>query len=146
MPRTSTRFNIEKLNESDVQKHGGSKHVGFKQHGSDVKIGVHMVQVQKRVWFEVKLQGAQRNRKVELRLDDEKRVTHFKVFYDDNGKVAKLYFETNKRKSKTMGTPSAWLLHPHEADIEPGCFDGLFGYIGLDGKPNSYERLVAMEN
>ncbi|GKE11623.1 hypothetical protein Tco_1415174 [Tanacetum coccineum] len=56
MPRTSTRFNIEKLDENDVQKHGGSKHVGFKQHGSDVKIGVHMVQVQKRVWFEVKLQ------------------------------------------------------------------------------------------
>ncbi|GKE40906.1 hypothetical protein Tco_1464311 [Tanacetum coccineum] len=81
MPRTSTRFNIEKLNESDVQKHGGSKHVGFKQHGSDVKIGVHMVQVQKRVWFEVKLQGAQRNRKVEVIQDsnDDVRVTQRKL-------------------------------------------------------------------
>nr|GEV38347.1 copia protein [Tanacetum cinerariifolium] len=69
-----------------------------------------------------------------LRLDDEKHVTHFKVFYCDKGKVAKLYCETNKRKPKTMGTPSAWLLYPHEADIETGCFDGLFGYIGKANK------------
>nr|GEX18019.1 zinc finger, CCHC-type [Tanacetum cinerariifolium] len=38
-----------------VQKHGGSKQVGLKQ------LGAHGVQVEKRVWFEMKLQGAQRN-------------------------------------------------------------------------------------
>ncbi|GKA43077.1 hypothetical protein Tco_0735737 [Tanacetum coccineum] len=65
-----------------VQKHGGSKQVGFKQLGSkqvgfkqlgnkqvefkqlgpSVKTGVHGVQVKKCVWFEVELQGAQGDR------------------------------------------------------------------------------------
>nr|GEV13607.1 zinc finger, CCHC-type [Tanacetum cinerariifolium] len=52
-----------------VQNHGdskqigfkqlGSKQVGFKQLGPCVEIGVHGVQIEKRVWLEVKLQGAQ---------------------------------------------------------------------------------------
>nr|GEY69040.1 zinc finger, CCHC-type [Tanacetum cinerariifolium] len=66
-----------------VQKHRGSKQVGFKQPsskqvwfkqlghkqvefkqlGPDVKTGVHGVKVEKRVWFEVELQGAQGNHK-----------------------------------------------------------------------------------
>nr|GEW68345.1 zinc finger, CCHC-type [Tanacetum cinerariifolium] len=69
-----------------VQKHGGSKQVrlkqlgykqvgfkqlghkqvGFKQLGPGIKTGVYGVQVKKRVWFEVKLQGAQRDREAEV--------------------------------------------------------------------------------
>ncbi|GKC97205.1 hypothetical protein Tco_1167480 [Tanacetum coccineum] len=69
-----------------VQKHGGSKQVGFKQLGSKqvgfkqlgikqvgfkqlgsgVETGVHEVQDEKYVWFEVKLQGAQGDRKAEI--------------------------------------------------------------------------------
>ncbi|GKE90151.1 hypothetical protein Tco_1567626 [Tanacetum coccineum] len=41
-----------------VQKHG----VEFKQLGPGVKTGVHGVQVEKHVWFEVELQGAQGDR------------------------------------------------------------------------------------
>ncbi|GJS94637.1 hypothetical protein Tco_0801605 [Tanacetum coccineum] len=39
----NTRLNIEKLDEYIVQKHGGSKQVGFKQLGPRVEIGVHGV-------------------------------------------------------------------------------------------------------
>ncbi|GKB23390.1 zinc finger, CCHC-type containing protein [Tanacetum coccineum] len=68
-----------------VQKHGGSKQVGLKQPGSKqvgfkqlghkqvgfkqlgpgIETGVHRVQVEKRVWFEVELQGAQGDREAE---------------------------------------------------------------------------------
>ncbi|GJS11328.1 hypothetical protein Tco_0368124 [Tanacetum coccineum] len=70
-----------------VQKHGGSKQVGlkqlgskqvgfkqlghkqvgFKQLGPGVETGVHGVQDEKRVWFEVELQGAQGDREAEER-------------------------------------------------------------------------------
>ncbi|GKC30759.1 zinc finger, CCHC-type containing protein [Tanacetum coccineum] len=40
----------------------GSKQVGFKQLGLSVETGVQGVQVEKRVWFEVELRGAQRDR------------------------------------------------------------------------------------
>ncbi|GJR34596.1 hypothetical protein Tco_1210280 [Tanacetum coccineum] len=60
MASSITRFDIDKLDGNIVQKHGGSKQVGFKQ------LGVHGVQVEKRVWFEVELQGAHRNRKAEV--------------------------------------------------------------------------------
>ncbi|GJR35849.1 hypothetical protein Tco_1211533 [Tanacetum coccineum] len=33
MARMNTRFNIKKLDENIIQKHGGSKQVGFKQLG-----------------------------------------------------------------------------------------------------------------
>ncbi|GKC99032.1 hypothetical protein Tco_1169307, partial [Tanacetum coccineum] len=79
-------LNIEKLDGSIVQKHGGSKQVGlkqlgskqvgfkqlghkqvgFKQLGPGVETGVHRVQVEKRVWFEVELQGAQGDRKAKV--------------------------------------------------------------------------------
>ncbi|GJY68891.1 zinc finger, CCHC-type containing protein [Tanacetum coccineum] len=59
-----------------VQKHGGPKQVGFKQLGHKqvefkqlgpgVKTGVHGVQDEKRVWFEVKLRGSQGNREAEV--------------------------------------------------------------------------------
>ncbi|GKC77889.1 hypothetical protein Tco_1128663 [Tanacetum coccineum] len=73
-----TRFDIEKLDENIVQNHGGSKQVwfkqlghkqvGFKQLGPGVETGVHRVQGEKRVWFEVELQGAQGDRKPEVHL------------------------------------------------------------------------------
>ncbi|GKC22664.1 zinc finger, CCHC-type containing protein [Tanacetum coccineum] len=60
----------------DVQKHGGSKQVGFKQLGhkqvgfkqlgSGIETRVYGVQIDKRVWFEVKLQGAQGDREAEV--------------------------------------------------------------------------------
>nr|GEY76730.1 hypothetical protein [Tanacetum cinerariifolium] len=79
------RLNIKKLNGNILQKHGGSKQVGlkqlgykqvgfkqlgvkqvgFKQLGSGVKTGFHGVHDEKRVWFEVELQGAQGDRKAE---------------------------------------------------------------------------------
>nr|GEW17480.1 hypothetical protein [Tanacetum cinerariifolium] len=61
MSSSITRFDIEKQNGNIVQKHGGSKYVGFKQLGPYVETGFHGVQDEKRVWFEVELQGAQGN-------------------------------------------------------------------------------------
>nr|GEW34830.1 retrovirus-related Pol polyprotein from transposon TNT 1-94 [Tanacetum cinerariifolium] len=69
-----------------VRKHGGSKQVGlkklgskqvgfkklchkqvgFKQLGPGVETGVHRVQDEKRLWFEVELQRAQRDREAEV--------------------------------------------------------------------------------
>ncbi|GJZ46882.1 hypothetical protein Tco_0600714 [Tanacetum coccineum] len=62
MASMNTRLNIEKLDGNIVQKHGGSKQVGFKQLGSGVETGVHRVHDEKHVWFEVELQGAQGDR------------------------------------------------------------------------------------
>ncbi|GKE00345.1 hypothetical protein Tco_1388328, partial [Tanacetum coccineum] len=53
MASMNTRLNIRKLNGNIVQKHEGSKQVGFKQLGPCVKTGVHGVHVQKCLWFEV---------------------------------------------------------------------------------------------
>ncbi|GJS16175.1 hypothetical protein Tco_0410647 [Tanacetum coccineum] len=58
----NTRLIIKKLDRNIVQKHGGSKQVGFKQLGLGVEIGVHRVHDEKRIWFEVELHGAQRDR------------------------------------------------------------------------------------
>ena len=65
-----------KVTTFGVQKHGGSKpvgfkqlgdkQVGFKQLGPGIKTGVHGVQVDEHVWFEVELQGAQENREAEV--------------------------------------------------------------------------------
>ncbi|GKC77369.1 hypothetical protein Tco_1128143, partial [Tanacetum coccineum] len=41
MASMNTRINIEKLDGNIVQKHGGSKQVGFKQLGPGVETGVH---------------------------------------------------------------------------------------------------------
>ncbi|GKD92707.1 hypothetical protein Tco_1372544 [Tanacetum coccineum] len=62
MASMNTRLNIKKLDGNIVQKHGGSKQVGFKQLGPGVETGVHGVHDEKRIWFEVELQGAQRDR------------------------------------------------------------------------------------
>nr|GFA32272.1 hypothetical protein [Tanacetum cinerariifolium] len=80
MASMNTRFNIEKLDGNIVQKHKGSKQVWFKQLGLDVETGVHGVHDEKRVWFEVELQGAQEDREAEIfqnRLVDETNVTLF---------------------------------------------------------------------
>nr|GEY09253.1 transcription factor MYB39 [Tanacetum cinerariifolium] len=65
MASINTRLNIEKLDGNIVKKHGGSKQFGFKQLGPGVETGVHEVHDEKHVWFEVELQGAQGDRKVE---------------------------------------------------------------------------------
>nr|GEU63583.1 zinc finger, CCHC-type [Tanacetum cinerariifolium] len=62
----NTRLNIKKLDGNIVQKHRGSKQVGFKQLSPGVETGVHGVHDEKNVWFEVKLQGAQRDHKAEV--------------------------------------------------------------------------------
>nr|GEX85973.1 zinc finger, CCHC-type [Tanacetum cinerariifolium] len=62
MASINTRLNIKKLDGNIKQKHGGSKQVGFKQFGPGLETGVHD---EKSVWFEVKLQGAQRDREAE---------------------------------------------------------------------------------
>ncbi|GJZ21984.1 zinc finger, CCHC-type containing protein [Tanacetum coccineum] len=49
-----------------VQNYRDSKQVGFKQLGPSVVTVVHEVQDEKRVWFEVELQGAQEDRKAEV--------------------------------------------------------------------------------
>ncbi|GKC66046.1 hypothetical protein Tco_1098644 [Tanacetum coccineum] len=84
MASSITRFDIDKLDRNIVQKHGGSKKVGFKQ------LGVHGVQVEKHVWFEVELQGAHRNREVEV----------FQVSNDDVV-VAQRRLEDKQLKEKT---------------------------------------------
>nr|GEY51115.1 hypothetical protein [Tanacetum cinerariifolium] len=66
MANMNTRLNIEKLDGNIVQKHGGSKQVGFKQLGPGVETEVHIVHDEKRVWFEVELQRAQEDREVEV--------------------------------------------------------------------------------
>ncbi|GJR42384.1 hypothetical protein Tco_1310487 [Tanacetum coccineum] len=61
MASTNTRLNIKKLNGNIVQKLGGSKQIGFKQLDLGVETEVHGVPDEKHVWFEVELQGAQRD-------------------------------------------------------------------------------------
>ncbi|GKA30491.1 hypothetical protein Tco_0716796, partial [Tanacetum coccineum] len=93
-----------------LQKHGGSKQVGlkqlgskqvgfkqlgvkqvvFKQLGPGVETGVHEVQDEKRVWFEVELQRAQRNRETE----------DFRVSNDDAA-VAQRRLEDKQPEEKT---------------------------------------------
>ncbi|GJW39190.1 hypothetical protein Tco_0344947 [Tanacetum coccineum] len=60
MSSMNTRLNIKKLDGNSVEKHRGSKQVGLKKLGRDVKTGVHGVHVQS-VWFEVELHGGQKN-------------------------------------------------------------------------------------
>ncbi|GJS38829.1 zinc finger, CCHC-type containing protein [Tanacetum coccineum] len=103
-----------KVTTFGVQKHGGPKQVvfkqlghkqaGFKQLGPDVEIGgpistatkcvkpyeIHGVQVEKRVWFEVELQGAQGDREAEV----------FQVSNDDAA-VAQRRLEDKQLEEKT---------------------------------------------
>ncbi|GJS23562.1 hypothetical protein Tco_0452194 [Tanacetum coccineum] len=90
MASLNTRLNIEKLDENIVQKHGGLKQVGFKQLGPGVETGVHRVHDEKRVWFEVELQGAQGDREAEV----------FQVSNDDTA-VAQRWLEDKQPEEKT---------------------------------------------
>ncbi|GJR46051.1 hypothetical protein Tco_1314154 [Tanacetum coccineum] len=61
------KVRLKQLGSKEVEfKQLGHKQVGFKQLGHGVETGVHRVQVDKRVWFEVELQGAQENREAEI--------------------------------------------------------------------------------
>ncbi|GJT30304.1 hypothetical protein Tco_0910579 [Tanacetum coccineum] len=106
----NTRLNIEKFDKNIVQKHGGSKQVGlkqlgskqvgfkqlghkqvgFKQLGPSVETGFHRVQDEKRVWFEVELQGAQGDCEAEV----------FQVSNDDTA-VAQRRLEDKQLEEKT---------------------------------------------
>ncbi|GJV91428.1 hypothetical protein Tco_1539241 [Tanacetum coccineum] len=90
MASMNTRLNIKKLDGNIVQKHGGSKQVGFKQLGPGIETGVHGVHDEKRVWFEVELQGAQRDREAEV----------FQVSNDDTA-VAQRRLEDKQPEEKT---------------------------------------------
>ncbi|GKD32940.1 hypothetical protein Tco_1248449 [Tanacetum coccineum] len=90
MASMNTRLNIENLDWNIVQKHGDSKQVGFKQLGPGVETGVHGVYDEKRVWFEVELQGAQGDREAEV----------FQVSNDDTT-VAQRRLEDKQPEEKT---------------------------------------------
>ncbi|GKA82065.1 hypothetical protein Tco_0788813 [Tanacetum coccineum] len=90
MASMNTRLNIEKLDGNIVQKHGGSKQVGFKQLGPGVETGFHGVQDEKRVWFEAELQGAQRDHEAEV----------FQVSNDDTA-VTQRRLEDKQPEEKT---------------------------------------------
>nr|GEV28573.1 hypothetical protein [Tanacetum cinerariifolium] len=66
MASMDTRINIEKLDGNIIQNHEGSKQVGFKQLGPNVKIGVHEVHDEKHVWFEVEMHEAQGDHEAEV--------------------------------------------------------------------------------
>ncbi|GJZ34448.1 hypothetical protein Tco_0580265 [Tanacetum coccineum] len=63
----SKQVGLKQLGSKQVRfKQLGHKQVGFKQLGPGVETGVHEVQVRKRIWFEVELQEAQRNREAKV--------------------------------------------------------------------------------
>ncbi|GJZ00342.1 hypothetical protein Tco_0517771 [Tanacetum coccineum] len=68
----------------------GHKQVGFKQLGLGVETRFHGVQDEKRVWFEVELQGAQGDREAEV----------FQVSNDDTA-VAERRLEDKQPEEKT---------------------------------------------
>nr|GEY00211.1 retrovirus-related Pol polyprotein from transposon TNT 1-94 [Tanacetum cinerariifolium] len=72
----------------------GSKQVGFKQLGPGVETGFHGVQNEKHVWFEVELQGAQRDREVEV----------FQVINDDTAVAQRRARLAKKNELKARGT------------------------------------------
>nr|GEY10336.1 hypothetical protein [Tanacetum cinerariifolium] len=85
-------YNLEvKVMTFGVQKH----EVGFKQLGPGVETDVHKVHDEKRVWFEVELQGAQGDREAEV----------FQVS-NDEATVAQRRLEDKKLKETTNMT--AW--------------------------------------
>nr|GEX77528.1 zinc finger, CCHC-type [Tanacetum cinerariifolium] len=80
----------QKLDGNILQKHEGSKQVGFKQLGPGVETGFHGVHDEKHVWFEVKLQGAQGDREAEV----------FQVSNNDTA-MAQRWLEDKKPEEKT---------------------------------------------
>ncbi|GKA26872.1 hypothetical protein Tco_0712981 [Tanacetum coccineum] len=106
MASMNTRLNIKKLDGNIVQKHGGSKQVGFKQLSPGVETRVHGVHDEKRVWFEVKLQGAQGDREAEV----------FQVSNDDTA-VAQRRLEDKQPEDKTN---TDCLVNEQEKEYQTG--------------------------
>ncbi|GJX97643.1 hypothetical protein Tco_0353441 [Tanacetum coccineum] len=117
MASMNTRLNIEKLDGNIVQNHGGSKQVGFKQLGLGVKTGVHGVHDEKRVWFEVELQGAQGDRKAESSLS--------KVFWADDTTMSTYLVTRSPSSAIGFKTPIdmlgffCWLASIKQGMLEP---------------------------
>ncbi|GJX30372.1 hypothetical protein Tco_0238451 [Tanacetum coccineum] len=89
--RSSKQVRLKQLGSKQVGlKQLGHKKVGFKQLGHGVKKGVHEVQVEKHVWFEVELHGAQGDREAEI----------FQVSNDDVA-VAQSWLEDKQLEEKT---------------------------------------------
>ncbi|GKC87631.1 zinc finger, CCHC-type containing protein, partial [Tanacetum coccineum] len=87
----SKQVRLKQLGSKQVGfKQLGHKQVGFKQLGPGVETGIQGVHVDKRVWFEVQLQGAQGNRKAEV----------FQVSNDDAA-VAQRRLEDKQLEEKT---------------------------------------------
>ncbi|GKC06573.1 hypothetical protein Tco_0998183 [Tanacetum coccineum] len=87
----SKQVGLKQLGSKQVGfKQLGHKQVGFKQLGPGVETGVHGVQDEKRVWFEVELQGAQGDREAEV----------FQVSNDDAA-VAQRRLEDKQLEEKT---------------------------------------------
>ncbi|GJT38756.1 hypothetical protein Tco_0938621 [Tanacetum coccineum] len=88
----------------------GVKQVGFKQLGTRVKTRVHGVHVDEHVWFEVELQGAQRNREAEF----------FSLVYN-MAAVAQQTFagkaELEKRTNTTAWPPAHWYVKSKDLDL-----------------------------
>nr|GEY56526.1 hypothetical protein [Tanacetum cinerariifolium] len=83
MASSITRFDIEKLDGNIIQNHEGSKQVGLKQL-------VHRVQIDKCVWFEVDLHGAQEDRKAGV----------FQVSNDDDA-ITQRWLENKQLEERT---------------------------------------------
>ncbi|GJW10852.1 hypothetical protein Tco_1576679 [Tanacetum coccineum] len=87
----SKQVGLNQLGSKQVGlKQLGHKQVGFKQLGPGVETGVHGVQDEKHFWFEVELQGAQRDREAEV----------FQVSNDD-AIVAQIWLEDKLLEEKT---------------------------------------------
>nr|GEY52991.1 zinc finger, CCHC-type [Tanacetum cinerariifolium] len=136
MASMNTRLNVEKVDVNIVQKHGGSKQVEFKQLGPGVETGVHGVHDEKYVWFEVELQGRDREAEVfqskfakhlgvagihqQNGLVDETNMTLFakvvlyrNMSFSENGKYKKTFMGSG------VGTGSMQVLHGFEFEVEP---------------------------
>ncbi|GJX25235.1 hypothetical protein Tco_0231531, partial [Tanacetum coccineum] len=69
---SSKQVGLKQLGSKQVRfKQLGHKQVGFKQLGPGVITGVHRVQGEKHVWFEVELKGAQGDREPEVFQEQE---------------------------------------------------------------------------
>nr|GEY16630.1 zinc finger, CCHC-type [Tanacetum cinerariifolium] len=142
MASMNTRLNIKKLDRNIVQKHGGSKQVRFKQLGPGVETGVHGVHDEKRVGFEVEMQGAQGDCEAEVYTTmykewgrqtfgccrdtaaewvvDETNVTLFakvvlyrNMGFNESGEYKKTFIGSG------VGTGSMQVLHGFEFVVEP---------------------------
>ncbi|GJS97670.1 hypothetical protein Tco_0804638 [Tanacetum coccineum] len=150
MASMNTRLNIEKLDGNIVQKHGGSKQVGFKQLGPGVETGVHGVHDEKRVWFEVELQGAQGDREAEVFQVNNVKLANYTglkstVTLDDTLKKvvpglflspSEVYWHDStglmkQTKSTVAHSPFSKML----CNIYPGLHDFFVDEFGVDDNP-----------